>query len=155
VVCTQPAAHAGLAWDWSFGGTESGTIYTDGTLADALGAHTFTITTFRVTTSSVPTLVGAGFTETQPAQGFLWGGTTITQFFRLSGVYTNGSNFFADAYYYSLYANSSVVQAGLKSDAPGVVIDYTSRSVGAPYSTTATPEPGAAVMARRRVVGRR
>jgi hypothetical protein len=44
-----------------------------------------------------PSLVGATFTETQPTQGFLWNGTTATQFYRSSGALTNGSNFFNSA----------------------------------------------------------
>ncbi|MEA5620927.1 hypothetical protein VB711_24260 [Cronbergia sp. UHCC 0137] len=91
-----------LLWNWSFNsGAEVGTFETNGTFADTAGAFNFTIdvTKFDVTASAFePSLVGATFTDIQPTQGFLWNGTTATQFYRGSGGLTNGSNFLSTPY---------------------------------------------------------
>ncbi|MBD2691098.1 hypothetical protein [Anabaena catenula] len=97
---TKPAQ--ALTWNWSFnGGAEAGTFDTNGTLANTSGSFNFVINpaTFAVTTSAfAPSLVGATFTETQSTQGFIWNGTTPIQFYRGSGGFTNGSNFFSSPY---------------------------------------------------------
>ncbi|MFK0730351.1 MAG: hypothetical protein ACIWVG_04130 [Gloeotrichia echinulata HAB0833] len=97
---TKPAQ--ALTWNWSFNsGTEAGTFNTNGTFADTSGSFNFVInpSTVAVTTSAfAPSLVGATFTESQPTQGFLWNGTTATQFYRSSGAFINGSNFFSGNY---------------------------------------------------------
>ena len=90
--CVTPA-HAGLTWGWSFGGTEAGAFTTNGTLADAAGPFNFTMTNFNVTASTVPSLVGRPYTESQPLQGFVWNGAAATQFYRNSGGSTSGSVF--------------------------------------------------------------
>ncbi|XHR80448.1 MAG: hypothetical protein ACFKPT_19535 [Gloeotrichia echinulata GP01] len=97
---TKPAQ--ALTWNWSFNsGTEAGTFNTNGTFADTSGSFNFVInaSTVAVTTSAfAPSLVGATFTESQPTQGFLWNGTTATQFYRQSGALVNGSNFYSGNY---------------------------------------------------------
>jgi hypothetical protein len=46
-----------------------------------------------------PSLVGATFNEgSQPGTGFLWNGTTATQFYRAGGALTNGTNYFSTPY---------------------------------------------------------
>lgn len=96
--CASPT-HAGLTWDWSFGGTEAGTFVTDGTLADAAGADaanlfTFTITSFSVMTSTESFLVGRSYTENQPVQSFQWDGSNARLFYRDNGNSDDMSNFF-------------------------------------------------------------
>ena len=142
VAVSQQPAHAGLAWNWSFGGTESGTLYTNGTLADVAGPFDFTLTGISVTASTLPTLVGAVFTENQPVQGFLWDGSTITQFYRSSGLFTNGSNFFSGLHFFGFYASGSVQATLREFPGSGSVIDYTAVTFGAPTTyPSAVPEP--------------
>jgi hypothetical protein len=98
---TKPAQ--ALTWNWSFnGGAEAGTFDTNGTLADTAGAFNFIvdINTFTLTSSTfAPSLVGATFNEgAQPGTGFLWNGTTATQFYRSGGDLINGSNYFSAPY---------------------------------------------------------
>lgn len=69
----QSAAGA-VIWIWSYAGTEAGTFTTDGTLADAAGSYNFTVNDFSVTSSTIASLVGRPYSETQPVQGFLWDG---------------------------------------------------------------------------------
>lgn len=85
--------YASVIWDWSFAGTEAGTFTTSGTFADTASASNFTITNFTVTSSTVSSLIGQPYGENQPVQGFLWSGTSATEFYRASGSFTNGSNF--------------------------------------------------------------
>lgn len=86
------AASAAVLWNWSFAG-ESGTFITDGTLAAASGSHTFRFLHFDVTGSTVPANIGAPYSDEQPLSGMVWNGSAPTEFFRSSGVLTNGSNF--------------------------------------------------------------
>lgn len=90
---------ADITWFWSFA-TEFGTFVTDGS-HEGPGdppAGTYTIVDFTVTDSIDPrnlgSLAGGLFFETQPTQGFVWDGAIDTQWFRSSGTFTNGSNFF-------------------------------------------------------------
>lgn len=101
-------AFADVLWNWSFS-SESGTFTTDGTFADAAGAHTFGFTGFHVTTSVVSSNVGATYLVVQPDQGFIWNGSTATEFFRDSGILTNGSNFnnAVTNYRYTLFPGTS------------------------------------------------
>lgn len=142
VFIPQPAI-AEVIWDWSFGGTEEGTFTTDGTLADAAGSFDFTITNFTVTASTITSLIGSGYFETQPLQGFLWDGTVPTQFYRSSGSFTNGSNFFVSspAYIYGFFADSGTVTGSLAAPNEGPTV------VGPSALTiTAVPEPSTCVM---------
>lgn len=90
-----PQSQAIVTWDWAFG-SEAGTLTTDGTPADVAGPFTFTIDagSFSVTSSSLTGNIGQSFIGNQQTQGFIWNGSEPTQFFRSSGTYTNGSNFF-------------------------------------------------------------
>ena len=101
-------ASAAVLWNWSFAG-ESGTFITDGTFADASGAHTFHFLHFGVTASTVPANVGGTYFEEQPSDGMVWSGSAPTEFFRLSGALTNGSNFrnAANSYRYTLFPGVS------------------------------------------------
>jgi hypothetical protein len=124
--CVTPA-HAGLTWGWIFGGTEQGTFETNGTLADAAGSFNFTITDFTVTASTVSSLVGRPYVEYQPLQGFLWDGSTATQFYRSSGSFTNGSNFYvsdpsSNVYSYLFYAPSA--QGALRDSDSEIVVNF-------------------------------
>ena len=134
-----------LIWDWSFAGTEAGTFTTNGTVADAAGSFNFTITNFTVTSSAITSLIGSGYTETQPPQGFLWDGTVPTQFYRSSGSFTNGSNFFVSspAYVYGFYTSSGTALGVLEdpNESPAV-------SAAALTLTVApVPEPSTYAMA--------
>lgn len=88
------SARGAVIWNWSYAGTEAGTFTTDGTLADAAGSYNFTVNDFSVTSSTIASLVGRPYSETQPVQGFLWDGAAATQFYRASGTETNGSSFY-------------------------------------------------------------
>ena len=134
--CVSPA-HAGLTWNWSFDEIEAGTFVTNGTLADAAVSFDFTITDFTVTASTVTSLVGRPYTEDQPLQGFLWDGSTATQFYRNNGGYTNGSNFNVSEigpslYRYSFFAPPS--QGGLfdSNDDPVVTFSVLTMSPSGP-----------------------
>lgn len=111
-------ASAQLQWNWSFTGTagvEAGTFRTNGTVADLSSSFNFVIdaTTFQCTSSALaPSLVGQTFTDS-PTTGFLWNGTKATQFYRDSGAWTNGSNFFSSPWRYTFFADSSVQQGSL------------------------------------------
>ena len=113
-----------LIWDWSFAGTEAGTFTTNGTVADTASSFNFTITNFTVTSSTITSLIGSGYTENQPLQGFLWDGTEPTQFYRSSGSFTNGSNFYVSspAYIYGFYTSSGTAFGGLEdpNESPAV-----------------------------------
>lgn len=112
---TKPAQ--ALSWDWSFnGGAEAGTFDTNGTFADTAGSFNFVIdaSTFNATSSTfAPSVVGANFdtlsTQNQGVQGFLWNGTTATQFYRNGGTLTNGSNFFSGDFRYIFGISGSPV----------------------------------------------
>jgi hypothetical protein len=132
-----------LIWDWSFAGTEAGTFTTNGTVADTASSFNFTITNFTVTSSTITSLIGSGYTETQPVQGFLWDGTVPTQFYRSSGSFTNGSNFFVSspAYIYMFFASSGTATGGLEDPSESPVVS------SAALTLTAVPEPSTYAMA--------
>jgi hypothetical protein len=90
-LCAGPLS-AGIVWQWSFQ-TESGTFVTTGAMADLASPQNLQIVSFSVTSSTLPSNVGALFVAADPANGLLWDGTQITQFYRASGGLTNGSNF--------------------------------------------------------------
>ena len=102
-------AMANVAWQWSFE-TEAGTFVTDGDMVGGLapaGSYTVDVDTFVVTSSFIPSLVGTDYYENQPLQGFLWDGVAPTEFWRSSGFYHNGMNFFhsVSGYWYGFYPN--------------------------------------------------
>ncbi len=139
--CVSPA-HAGLTWDWSFGGTEAGTFVTNGTLADAANSFDFTITDFTVTASTVTSLVGRPYTENQPLQGFVWDGSTATQFYRDSGAYTNGSNFNVSdpnliLYGYAFFAPSAA--GSLFDSSESAVVSFSALALS-PSTPSGVPE---------------
>jgi hypothetical protein len=143
VLAFPKSGSAEVIWDWSFAGTEAGTFTTNGTLADAAGSFNFTITNFTVTASTITSLIGSGYTENQPSQGFLWDGTVPTQFYRSSGSLTNGSNFFVSspAYIYGFFADSSTATGGLEDPSESTVVG------SAALTLTAVPEPSTCAMA--------
>ena len=134
-------AQAAVLWNWSFNnGNETGTFSTNGTFADTTGSFNFVIdvTQFNVTQSTfAPSLVGATFTESQPTQGFLWNGTTATQFYRNSGGLTNGSNFFSSQYRITMAVSGSLIASNnsLSGSTGFTTLTLT------PQSASAVPEP--------------
>lgn len=104
------ALHANVTWSWSFS-TEAGTFVTDGTLADTGGSYTFHILSFNVTSSAYPVMVGATYIDLDPVSGFLWNGSTATQFFRSSGSATNGSDLEnpSNGWFYVLFPGTSLL----------------------------------------------
>jgi hypothetical protein len=143
VLAFPRSGSAEVIWEWSFAGTEAGTFTTNGTLADAAGSFNFTITNFTVTASTITSLIGSGYNETQPMQGFLWDGTVPTQFYRSSGSFTNGSNFFVSspAYIYMFVASSGTATGGLEDPNESPVVG------SAALTLTAVPEPSTYAMA--------
>jgi hypothetical protein len=84
-----------LCWTWQATPTEKGYLITDAGTG-ALPNVSYTITTFRVTATSV-----AGITSSttfgygsQATNGFVWNGTDMTQCWRSSGALTNGCNIY-------------------------------------------------------------
>jgi|GEM_PF-3018587 len=94
------ASYADITWRWQFS-TESGTFVTGGNQvagAIAPGTYTIDVSTFSVSASQVPSLIGATFSETQAPQDIVWDGNSVTQFRRAGGSLTNGSNFFSGVF---------------------------------------------------------
>ena len=145
VLVIPSRANATLIWDWSFAGTEAGTFTTNGTFANAAGSFNFTITNFTVTSSTITSLIGSGYTETQPPQGFLWDGTVPTQFYRSSGSFTNGSNFFVSspAYVYGFYTSSGTALGVLEDPNENPVVSAAALTL----NPVAVPEPSTCAMA--------
>jgi len=133
-------AQASIVWNWSFG-SEGGTFTTTGTSADLTGPSDLTITGFQVTSSSIPGNIGAVYTWNQPDQGVLWDGSKITQFYRSSGTYTNGSNFFNDngLYSYTLYVETNVIQGELNDSSEATVTSGTTAVTPAPAQAVGLP----------------
>ncbi len=104
------SAQADIVWNWSFG-TESGSFTTTGNAADLAGPANFIIGDFQVSNSSIASNIGASYFSSQPDQGLLWDGSQITQFYRSSGVFTNGSNFFNTnlLHSYSLWVEAGAI----------------------------------------------
>jgi hypothetical protein len=104
LILAAAPAQANITWEWSFQ-SEAGTFVTNGDLIGGLapaGSYTLDPTTFTVLTSSVPSLLGAGYTETYSPQGLVWDGSAVTQLWRDGGTYTNGANLFHVDYWYAL-----------------------------------------------------
>lgn len=99
IILISVNSKANVLWLWSFE-SEAGLLVTDGEFEDTKTSNTFTILSFEVTESMFTANIGVNYVETQPASGFLWNGTTATQFFRSGGILTNGSNFFVDDFSY-------------------------------------------------------
>ncbi len=107
---------ADTIWVWSWN-NEAGQFVTDGNLVGGVALPgTYDILDFSVdqTANGMPigSLSGGEYTETQPTQGFMWDGSMATQWFRSSGTFTNGSNFFtADfAFKYLFFPGSYVIE---------------------------------------------
>jgi hypothetical protein len=80
-VIAVPAV-ANITWDWSFF-TEAGTFETDGALAGGVAPpaiYTIDTSTFTVTASVVPGLVGATFTSPWDPQALVWDGAQPNPF---------------------------------------------------------------------------
>lgn len=117
-VLSGPAL-AGIEWVWSNAGsgTEKGTFITDGTLISGdAPAGSYTIFDFKLTESAYPLPLGSVSDGTYFIRrldtGFDWDGTAPTVFWRSSGTYTNGANFFVTA------------PAGTDPDWIGMSIDF-------------------------------
>jgi len=143
-------ANATLIWDWSFGDSEAGTFTTNGTTADAIGADganpfNFTVTNFTVTASTISSLIGSPYSETQPQQGFLWNGVSATEFYRSNGQLTNGSNFYVSspAYSYLFFADSVSATGGLADPDENPVVSNTALTL----TVAPVPEPTTYAMA--------
>lgn len=97
VIPPQP----GIIWNWSNsagGGTEEGTFITLGTLdGGAAAADSYEVLDFTVTSSGfglpLGSVSGGQYAMGQPGIGFLWDGSSPTQFWRSDGGYTNGFTF--------------------------------------------------------------
>jgi hypothetical protein len=90
-------AQAGILWTWTNAGTgtEQGTFLTDGELVSGEApAGSYTLVDFTVTASVYPLPIGSvsggEYSIGQPSAGFLWDGAAPTQFWRSSGIFTNG-----------------------------------------------------------------
>jgi hypothetical protein len=137
-------ADAAVVWNWSFGSTEAGTFTTNGTDADTSGPFDFEITDFTVTSSTVSDLIGRPYSENQPAQGFLWDGSSATQFYRSSGIYSNGSNFYVPDvdsrnYQFLFFADGNGALGNLGDPSENTVVSFSSLTLS---PVSAVPEPG-------------
>ena len=98
LIAVAGRARADTLWTWSYA-SEAGTFVTDGDqpCGQSAPAGTYSILDFSVTESAFPgnvgSLSGGEYSQNQPVQGFVWDGAQPTQWFRSSGVFTNGSNF--------------------------------------------------------------
>jgi hypothetical protein len=98
IACLACETRADTLWNWSYG-SEAGTFVADGDVpcGEAAPAGTYSILDFSVTDSMFPgnvgSLSGGQYSQNQPVQGFVWNGVEPTQWFRASGMFTNGSNF--------------------------------------------------------------
>ncbi len=103
------SAQADLIWDWTGnGGQDTGYFITDGDMSGgSLAAGTYTVSDFGLTTTGFSdldpleggTYSGGDFTIPQGDLGFIWDGSAITTYFRLSGAFTNGSTLQASSSY--------------------------------------------------------
>ena len=102
---TAARAQGSIVWSWSsFSGAEQGTFTTDGNLvAGAAPAATYTLSDFSVTASAAlpdyvgKSAVGGEITIGNLVEGFIWDGSSATEFFRDSGVFTNGMNLYGNS----------------------------------------------------------
>jgi hypothetical protein len=147
----QSTLHAGVIWNWSFGGTEAGTFTTSGSLADTVGSgtHNFGITDFSVTASTLPGLIGRPYNEgSQPGTGFIWdkGLTRSVEFYRDGGAFTNGSNLYVvdsnttSLMKYLFFANNAGQFGSLEDPDETPVVGFSTLSLS-PSSSPAVPEP--------------
>jgi len=119
-----------LTWDWSFNsGAETGTFQTSGTYADTANSYNFTIddSTFTDTSSAfAPSIVGTSFTDVDPNSGFLWSGTSATEFYRNSpsSTLTNGSDYGSSGYEIVFYSNGAQ-EAELQNEGAGTNDSFT------------------------------
>jgi hypothetical protein len=97
-VLLASAARGDVLWNWAYA-SEAGTFLTDGDppCDQSAPPGRYSILDFAVTESAFPgnvgSLSGGEFSQNQPVQGFIWDGVEPTQWFRSSGLFTNGSNF--------------------------------------------------------------
>ena len=101
-----------IHWQWSDASTglESGTFVTNGTLNQdgSAPAGTYTISDFKLvkTSTIVPTTgsyaTGEWFGGTQAPIGFVWDGSSPTQFWRSGGSLTNGLNIYTSDWSYGI-----------------------------------------------------
>ncbi|MEO0508583.1 MAG: PEP-CTERM sorting domain-containing protein [Verrucomicrobiota bacterium] len=93
-------SEANINWAWSWigiAGTEAGFFETDGDLSGGNApAGTYTFVDFLVTESAngspLGSVSGGQYSIGQPSAGFVWDGSSATQWFRSSGSRTNGAN---------------------------------------------------------------
>ncbi len=95
-------AQAGILWNWvnsSGTGTEEGTFVTLGTFENGLvEAGSYELVDFTVSSSGsnlpVGSISGGQYSMGQPGVGFVWDGSSPTEFWRADGTYTNGFAFY-------------------------------------------------------------
>jgi hypothetical protein len=134
-------------WNWSFNaGAEAGFFETNGTFADTAGPFNFVIDagTVQLTASSlVPTAIGDTFGEgAQPGNGFLWDGTTATQFYRDGGALTNGANLYStDEPYRVTFHVSGTMVGGAFQDPLGPNTGFSQLTLTPVAQNASVPEP--------------
>ncbi len=134
-------------WNWSFNaGAEAGFFETNGTFADTAGPFNFVIdaSTFQLTASSfAPTAIGDTFGEgSQPGNGFLWDGTTATQFYRAGGALTNGANLYStDEPYRVTFAIGGTLLGMAVNDANQSNTGFSQLTLTPVAQSAAVPEP--------------
>lgn len=89
-------ASAGVLWGWEIRNgavvQEAGQLTTNGTYSASMPAGNYTINTFSVSQSTVPSNVGASFYLAQLPERFDWDGSAAGVFYRAG--YSNGANFY-------------------------------------------------------------
>lgn len=100
ILAVSSIARAGIQWSWvnAGTGTEQGAFITDGELVGGFAPPgSYTILDFSVTASDyglvIGTLSGGDYICLTPENGFDWDGTECTEFWRSSGLWTNGFDF--------------------------------------------------------------
>lgn len=93
-----------ICWSWSMQGVITGTFTTNapsgGMTGATIAAGSYTASDVAVLTSNIPSgtqapigsIADGTYFFTQNDMGFVWNGSTVTQFNRFNGTLTNGSN---------------------------------------------------------------
>jgi hypothetical protein len=96
-----------ITWSWTDAetGLEKGTFVTNGTLNEdgTVSSGTYTISDFTLDQTNTPISTSGSFANgdwvlSQPEIGFNWSGSYVSEFWRSSGVYTNGLNIYTQGY---------------------------------------------------------
>ncbi len=95
-ILTATIAHADIQWLWINGGTgtEQGTFVTTGEYSAEVPDGSYTVLDYSITASAYGAILGSHsggeYIIHQPDIGFLWENGAPTQFWRSSGLFTNG-----------------------------------------------------------------